>query len=343
MKISTMLTYGTDPREAADHIARLEAAGLDTVWVAEGYGHDSPTLMGYLAARTSRVEIGAAILNVYSRTPTMLASTAAGLDSVSGGRAIIGLGASNPKIIEGWHGMPFVRSTGRTRETVEIIRAALRGEAVDYSGRSFEIPLPAGQGTGLGEPLQIMTKPPRPSVPLYIAALGPKSVEGAAEYADGWLPFLYVPEGAAGVWGDALAAGTAKRSEDLAPLEVVAGGIVAIGEDVKEILDLARPILALYIGGMGARGKNFFNDLVRRYGYEAEAEEIQDLYLDGKKKEAEAKVPFQLLEQINLVGPASYVRERIEAFRESGVTNLQVTPVGDDPAGLVRQLKEWVT
>ncbi|MFE0419805.1 LLM class flavin-dependent oxidoreductase [Streptomyces tendae] len=166
MKISTMLTYGTDPREAAEHIARLEAAGLDTVWVAEGYGYDSPTLMGYLAARTSSVEIGAAILNVYSRTPTMLASTAAGLDSVSGGRAVIGLGASNPKIIEGWHGMPFVRSTGRTKETVDIIRAVLRREAVDYSGRSFEIPLPAGQGTGLGEPLKIMTKPPRSSVPL---------------------------------------------------------------------------------------------------------------------------------------------------------------------------------
>ncbi|CAL9673673.1 Putative coenzyme F420-dependent oxidoreductase [Streptomyces sp. enrichment culture] len=342
MKISTMLTYGTDPREAADHVVRLEAAGLDTVWVAEGYGFDSPTLMGYLAARTSTVEIGAAILNVYSRTPTMLASTAAGLDSVSGGRAVIGLGASNPKIIEGWHGMPFVRAAARTKETVEIVRAALRREAVDHDGRSFQIPLPAGRGTGLGEPLKIMTKPLRPSVPLYVAALGPKSVEGAAEYADGWLPFLYSPEGAAEVWGDALAAGTAKRPGNLAPLEVVAGGIVAVGEDVKAALDVARPILALYIGGMGARGHNFFNDLVRRYGYEAEAEEIQDLYLDGRTKEAEAKVPSQLLEQFNLVGPASYVRERIEAFRESGVTNLQVTPIGADPAGLVRRLKEWV-
>jgi F420-dependent oxidoreductase-like protein len=342
MKISTMLTYGTDPHEAADHVARLEAAGLDTVWVAEGYGYDSPTLMGYLAARTSRVEIGAAILNVYSRTPTMLASTAAGLDSVSGGRAIIGLGASNPKIVEGWHGTPFTRPVGRTQETIEIIRAALRREAVRYSGPSFEIPLPAGQGTGAGEALKMMTKPVRSSVPLYIAALGPKSVEGAAAYADGWLPFLYSPEGAAEVWGDALATGTAERSGNLAPLEVVAGGIVAVGEDVKGVLDLARPTLALYIGGMGARGKNFFNDLVQRYGYEAEAREIQDLYLDGKKKEAEAKVPLQLLEQVNLVGPASYVKERVDAFRESGVTNLQVTPAGDNPAGLVRWLKEWV-
>ncbi|MEU8874044.1 LLM class flavin-dependent oxidoreductase [Streptomyces javensis] len=236
-------------------------------------------------------------------------------------RVIIGLGVSNPKIIEGWHGVPFTRLVGRTRETMEIVRAALRREAVDYSGHSFEIPLPAGQGTGAGEALKMMTKPVRSSVPLYIAALGPKSVEGAAAYADGWLPFLCSPEGAARVWGDALATGTAERSGDLAPLEVVAGGIVAIGEDVKGVLDLARPTLALYIGGMGARGKNFFNDLVRAYGYEAEARGIQDLYLDGKKKEAEAEVPLQLLEQVNLVGPASYVKERIEAFRESGVTS----------------------
>lgn len=342
MKISTLLTYGTNPREAADHVVELEAAGLDTVWVAEGYGFDSPTLMGLLAARTSTVEIGAAILNIYSRTPTMLASTAAGLDSVSDGRAIIGLGASNPKIIEGWHGLPFTTPVSRTKETVEIIRAALRHEVIDHHGRFFDLPLPAGQGTGVGTPLAMMTKPERPSVPLYLAALGPKSVEGAAAYADGWLPFLYSPEGAAKVWGDSLASGAARRSADLAPLQVVAAGMVAVGEDVKETLDLARPVLALYIGGMGARGKNFFNDLACQYRYEAEAREIQDLYLDGKKKEAAAKVPLELLEQVNLVGPASYVKERIEAFRDSGVTNLQVTPVADDPAALVRQLKEWV-
>ncbi|MEU9889348.1 LLM class F420-dependent oxidoreductase [Sphaerisporangium sp. NPDC051011] len=342
MKLSTMLMYGGDPRSAADQVAGLEAAGLDTVWVAEGYGFDSPTLMGYLAARTSTVEIGSAILNVYSRTPALLAQTAAGLDNVTGGRAIIGLGASGPQVVEGWHGLPYAKPVGRTKETIEIIRAVLRREVIEYSGRSFQLPLPAGQATGLGKPLKMPTKPERSSVPLYIAALGPKSVEGAAAYADSWLPFLYSPEGAAKVWGDSLAAGTAERSEDLAPLEVVAGGIVAVGEDVKGMLDFARPMFALYIGGMGARGKNFYNDLACRYGYEAEAKEIQDLYLDGKKKEAEAKVPLELLEQVNLVGPESYVKERIEAFRESGVTNLQVTPIGDDPAALVRQLKEWV-
>jgi F420-dependent oxidoreductase-like protein len=343
MLLSTALMYNGNPRDAADQVADLEKAGLDAVWVAEAYGFDSPTLMGYLAARTETVQIGAAILNVYSRTPALLAQTAAGLDNVSGGRAILGLGASGPQVVEGWHGMPYSKPLGRTREAIEIIRAALRREKLEFQGKSFTLPLPPGEGTGLGKPLKMLTHPERSSVPIYIAALGPKSVEGAAEYADGWLPFLYSPEGAARVWGDSLAAGAAKRSADLAPLEIAAGGMVAVGEDVKGLLDFARPLFALYIGGMGARGKNFYNDLACQYGYEKEAAEIQDLYLDGKKKEAEAAVPLELLEQSNLVGPESYVKERIEAFRESGVTNLQITPASDDPAGLVRQLKEWVS
>ncbi len=343
MKLSTLLQYSGNPRDAADQVAQLEEAGLDTVWVAEAYGFDSPTLMGYLAARTSTVEIGAAILNVFSRTPALLAQTAAGLDNVSGGRAILGLGASGPQVIEGWHGLPYSKPIGRTKEVIEVVRAALRREVLEYDGKSITLPLPADQGTGLGKPLKMLTRPERSAVPIYIAGLGPKSVEGAAEYADGWLPFLYSPEGASRVWGDALAAGTANRSADLPPLEVVAGGMVAIGDDVKGMLDHARPTAALYIGGMGARGKNFYNQLACDYGYEAEAKEIQDLFLDGKKKEAEAAVPLELLEQVNLVGPASYVQERIAAFRESGVTNLQVAPLGDDPAATVRQLKEWVS
>jgi F420-dependent oxidoreductase-like protein len=338
-----MLMYDGNPRSAADQVVELEKAGIDTVWVAEAYGFDSPTLMGYLAAVTDTVEIGAAILNVFSRTPTLLAQTAAGLDNVSGGRAILGLGASGPQVVEGWHGMPYSRPLGRTKEAIDIVRAALRREVVEYDGKTFQLPLPQGEGTGLGKPLKMLTRPERSSVPIYIAALGPKSVEGAAEYADGWLPFLYSPEGASKVWGGALAAGRAKRSDDLAPLEIAAGGMVAVGDDVKGLLDFARPMTALYIGGMGARGKNFYNDLVSQYGYEKEAKEIQDLYLDGKKREAEAAVPLDLLEQVNLVGPEGYVKERIAAFREAGVTNLQVAPATDDPAGLVRQLKEWVS
>ena len=343
MKLSTALMYNGNPRDAADQVAALEQAGLDTVWVAEAYGFDSPTLMGYLAAKTETVEIGSAILNVYSRTPALLAQTAAGLDNVSGGRAILGLGASGPQVVEGWHGMPYSKPLGRTREAIEIIRAAMRREKLEFQGKSFTLPLPADEGTGLGKPLKMLTHPERDSVPIYIAALGQKSVEGTAEYADGWLPFLYTPEGAARVWGDALAAGGAKRSADLAPLEIAAGGMVAVGDDVKGLLDFARPLFALYIGGMGARGKNFYNDLACQYGYEKEAKEIQDLYLDGKKKEAEAAVPLEMLEQANLVGPESYVKERIEAFREAGVTNLQITPASDDNPALVRQLKEWVS
>ncbi len=343
MKLSTMLMYSGNPREAADQVVDLERAGLDTVWVAEVYGFDSPTLMGYLAARTETIEIGSAILNVYSRTPGVLAMTAAGLDNVTGGRAILGLGASGPQVIEGWHGLPYDRPLTRTREVVDIVRKALRRETLSYHGKVFELPLPADQGTGLGKPLKMLTKPERPAVPIYVAALGEKNVTGTAEYADGWLPFLYAPEKADAVWGDALRAGTAKRPEDLGPLEIAAGGMVAVGDDVKGLLDLARPMFALYIGGMGARGKNFYNNLCRQYGYEEEAEKIQDLYLGGNKRDAEAVVPAELLEMCNLVGPESYVKERIEAFRDSGVTNLQITPVADDPPALVAQLKEWVS
>ena len=343
MKLSTQLMYSGNPREAADQVTALEKAGLDTVWVAEAYGFDSPTLMGYLAARTETVEIGSAILNVYSRTPGALAQTAAGLDNVSGGRAILGLGASGPQVIEGWHGVPYDKPLGRTREVVEIVRAAIRRETLRYDGKVFHLPLPDGQGTGLGKPLKMLTKPERPRIPIYIAALGQKNVEATAEYADGWLPFLFAPERSQDVWGDALDRGRSKRQEGLGALEISAGGMVAVGDDVKGMLDLARPTFALYIGGMGARGKNFYNDLACQYGFEEAATKIQDLYLGGNKRDAEALVPMELLEMCNLVGPASYVQERIAAFAEAGVTNLQVLPAADDPAALVRQLKEWVS
>jgi F420-dependent oxidoreductase-like protein len=344
MKLSTPLMYAGNPREAADQVAALEKAGLDGVWVAEAYGFDSPTLMGYLAARTEQVEIGSAILNVYSRTPGALLQTAAGLDNVSGGRAVIGLGASGPQVIEGFHGVPYDKPVARTKEIVDLIRRGLRRETLVHDG-VFTLPLPPDQGMGLGKPLKLLTKPERRSVPIYIAALGPKSVEGAAEYADGWLPFLFHPEKAGQVWGDALAAGAAKRQQDLGPLEISAGGMVAIGEgpETKALLDLARPVYALYVGGMGARGKNFYNDLARSYGFDKEAKEIQDLYLDGHKRDAAAKVPLEWLEAGNLVGPASYVKERIAAFREAGVTNLQVSPVTDDAPATVAALKEWVS
>jgi len=344
VKLSNQLMYAGNPREAADQVVALEQAGLDTIWVPEAYGFDSPTLMGYLAAKTETVEIGSAILNIYSRTPSAILQTAAGLDNVSQGRAILGLGASGPQVIEGFHGVPYDKPLGRTREIVDLVRRGLRRETLVHDG-IFTLPLPEGQGTGLGKPLKLLNKPERASVPIWIAALGPKNVEATAEYADGWLPFLFHPEKARDVWGDSLAAGAAKRQEGLGPLEISAGGMVAIGEgpETKALLDLARPYFALYVGGMGARGKNFYNDVARQYGYEKEAKEIQDLYLGGNKRDAEAKVPLEWLEATNLVGPASYVRERIAAYAEAGVTNLQVLPATEDPVATVRQLKEWVS
>ncbi|MGA3524448.1 LLM class F420-dependent oxidoreductase [Melissospora conviva] len=341
MRISTTLAYAADPREAVEAVAALEEAGLDAVWVAEAYGFDSPTIMGYLAARASRVLIGSAILPIYSRTPALLAQTAAGLDAVSGGRAILGLGASGPQVIEGWHGIEYDRPLGRTREIIGICRQAWRRERLTNDG-IYQLPLPPERGTGLGKPLKMLTRPVRDQIPIYVAALGDRNVRMTAELADGWLPFLFIPEHAAEVWGPALAAGAAKRSAELGPLEVVAGGPVAVGADVTHLRDLARPLIALYVGGMGAKGRNFYHDLVSRYGYAAEADRIQELYLAGHTAEAAAAVPAELLERTSLIGPESYVRDRVQAFREAGVTMLNVTPVGPDPRGAIATLKQLV-
>ncbi|MFD5118633.1 LLM class F420-dependent oxidoreductase [Streptomyces sp. NPDC058385] len=341
MELSAPLAYAADPRQAADDAAALESAGLDAVWVAEAYGFDSPTIMGYLAARTERMKIGAAILNVYSRTPALIAQTAAGLDAVSGGRAVIGLGASGPQVVEGWHGKAYDKPLGRTRETIELTRRILRREVIDHHGIT-DMPLPPEKGGRLGKPLKILSRPVRPEVPLYVASLGPANVRMTAEIADGWLPTLFIPEKAHQVWGTPLAEGAAERSPELGPLQVVAGGLLAIGEDAAAARDLARPNIALYVGGMGAVGKNFYNDLAVAYGYEKEAKLIQELYLSGKKKEAEAAVPDEFCELMSLCGPESYVRERVEAFRAAGVTMLNVIPVGPEPARLVETVKNWL-
>ncbi|MGW8377448.1 LLM class F420-dependent oxidoreductase [Streptomyces sp. ODS28] len=341
MKISTTLQYAGDPREAADKIAQLEPAGLDAVWVAEAYGFDSPTILGYLAARTERMQIGSAILNVYSRTPALIAQTGAGLDALSGGRAMVGLGASGPQVVEGWHGKPYDKPLGRTRETVELCRRIWRRENIDHHGIT-DMPLPPEKGGKLGKPLKMLTKPVRDEIPLFIASLGPANVRMTAEIADGWLPHLFVPEKAKDVWGGPLAEGRAKRDPERGPLEIAAGTVLAVGEGTEAVREFMRPVIALYIGGMGAKGKNFYNDVARAYGYEEAAEKVQDLYLAGKKKEAEAAVPEEFCELVSLCGPEGYVRERIEAFREAGVTMLNVVPVDDDPAALIEKVKGWL-
>ncbi|MBW6436311.1 LLM class F420-dependent oxidoreductase [Actinoplanes hulinensis] len=337
MRLATTLMYAGDPRTTADEVAGWERAGLDILWVAEAYGFDAPTIMGYLAAKTERVQIGSAILPIYSRTPALLAQTAAGLDAMSGGRAILGLGASGPQVVEGWHGVSYDKPIGRTREIIEICRAIWRREVIDHDGL-YRMPLPGG----LGKPLKILTHPVRDRIPVYVASLGAANVRMTAEIADGWLPFLYIPERAADVWGKPLAEGTAKRPTDLAPLEVVAGGPLAIGDDVTGLRDLARPIVALYVGGMGAKGRNFYHDVVSRYGFEAAADRIQELYLSGHKQEAAAAVPDELLELTSLIGPEPYVRDRIAAYKEAGVTVLNVIPFGD-PLRQIARVKELIS
>ena len=330
MKLSTILNYAGGYQRAAQEIVEWEQAGLDLVWVAEAYGLDGPSMMGYLAAKTERVEIGSAILPIYTRTPTLIAMTAAGIDTLSDGRFHLGLGSSGPQVIEGWHGVPFDAPLGRTREIVDVCRTVWKREApMVHEGRYYSMPLPEGQGTGLGKALKIINHPVRPAIPVWIAALGEKNVAMTAEIADGWIPMLFVPERMRDVWGPSLDEGAAKRDPALGPLQITVGGILAIGEgdEVTALRDLGRSMVALYVGGMGAKGKNFYNDVVRRYGYEKEAEAIQDAYLDGRKREAEALVPDELLELTSLCGSPGYVAERIAAFAEAGVSHLQVAPV----------------
>jgi F420-dependent oxidoreductase-like protein len=348
MKVATGLSLRGDVKASIRQVAEMEKAGLDLVWVAEAYGFDSPSLMGYLAASTNSVEIGSAILPIYTRTPSLIAMTAAGLDALSGGRFHLGIGASGPQVIEGWHGVAYNAPLARTREIIAICRQVWARQApVVHQGSHYQLPLPPDRGTGLGKPLKIIDHPVRARVPIWVASLGEKNVALTAELADGWLPILFVPDKAKEVWGDALAGGTARRSPDLDPLMVSAGGVLAIGDgdDVVEMRQQARAMVALYVGGMGARGSNFYNDLARRYGYEQEAAVIQDLYLDGKKKEAEAAVPDEMLDLMSLAGPATWVAERVAAMREAGVTHLRVTPVptgAQTHASLIAELRNLV-
>ena len=340
MRIGMALNYAGGFKETVAELADYEKAGLDIVFVAEAYSFDAVSQMGYIAARTERLQIASGILPIYSRTPTLLAMTAAGLDYVSDGRFTLGLGASGPQVIEGFHGVPYNAPLGRTREIIEICRKVWRRErAAATRASTTRCRCPPGQGTGLGKPLKLINHPVRVRIPIVVAALGPKNVELTAELADGWEPIFYMPEKAADVWGASLAAGKAKRDPELGELDVIAQAALAIGDDVRGLLELGRPMAALYVGGMGAKGKNFYNDLVRRYGYEKEAEQIQDLYLDGKKDEAAALVPTELLEAMSLIGTEGYVRDRVAALKESGVTTLNVSPLGTTHEERVRLIE----
>ena len=344
MKIGMGIAYARGGfHETVDRLVELEEAGLDAVSVAELYSFDAVSQLGYIAARTSRLHIESGIVQIYTRTPALTAMTAAGLDYVSDGRFVLGLGASGPQVIEGFHGVRYDAPVGRTREIIDICRQVWRRERLEYAGKYYTVPLPPDQGTGLGKPLKIINHPVRAQIPIMVAAIGPKNVELAAEKAEVWEPIWFHPGRAAEVWGSSLAAGRARRDPALGELRTAVNVPFAVGPGAGKLREHVRPQLALYVGGMGAKGKNFYNELAQRYGYEEEAAKVQDLYLDGKKDEAAAAVPEDLVKAMSLIGSRSYVAERLQAFADAGVTTINVTPLAGTPAervSLVGQVKE---
>ena len=315
---------GTNPTELIALAQEAERLGYESAWAAEAWGTDAVTVLSWLAATTTKLKIGSAILQIPARTPAMTAMTAATLDLMSGGRFLLGLGTSGPQVVEGWHGQPWGKPLGRTREYVEIVRAALRREPLTHHGPHYEIPYTGDGATGLGIPLKLMLRPLRPEIPIYIGAIGPKNVALAAEIADGLLAIHVSPERFGDVFAPSLDEGFSRSERDHPSFDVAAGVPALVTDDVQSGLDSLKPMLALYVGGMGARGRNFYNNLIRRYGYEEEAEKIQDLYLEGKQRDAAAAVPDGLVDEVTLVGPKERIADRLEAWRACGVTSLHV-------------------
>ena len=340
MRIGVQLGYAGGFKNAVERIVEVEKVGGDIALVAEAYSYDAVSQLGYLAARTQTIELGTGVVPIFTRTPSLLAMTAAGLDYVSDGRFSLGIGTSGPQVVEGFHGVAFDAPLGRTREVVDICRQVWRRELVRHQGRRYQIPLPTESGTGLGKPLKIINHPVRERIPITIAATGPNNVKLAAEIAEGWQPIFFYPEKAASIWGKALAAGSAKRDAALGKLNIVVGAPLAIGDNVDDRLHLAKPQLALYIGGMGAKGRNFYHDLATRYGYGAAADRIQELYLAGRKDDAIATVPDDLVRNVSLIGPRGQVAERVAAFAEAGVTTLLANPITDDNSEYTRFVAE---
>jgi F420-dependent oxidoreductase-like protein len=307
---------GTSPLEPIALAQEAERLGYDSAWASEAWGTDCVTVLSWLGATTTTIKLGSAIMQIPGRTPANTAMTAATLDLLSGGRFLLGLGTSGPQVVEGWHGQLWGKPLPKTREYVEIVRAALRREVLEHHGEHYDIPVQ--NGTGLGKPLKLMTRPLRADIPIYLAAISPKAVEQACDIADGWLPIFWSPERARGVFGATL--DRARPEFDVAP-----SAPALLTDDIEAGRDFLRPYYALYIGGMGSRGKNFYNDLACRYGFEEEARAIQELYLDGRKRDAAAAVPDAFVDEVALVGPKERIAERLDAWRESGATTLLVS------------------
>lgn len=347
MKLSTMLTAVTfdgDVHQAISDIVAWESAGLDMAWVAEGSSYDAPTLLAYLAARTQQLELGTSILNVFSRTPGTILQTIAGLDRLSNGRAHLGLGVSVPSFVEGFHGVAYREPLERLREVVHLVRQGLAGHPLH--SEHFPIPLtPAtGAATSAGVPFALRHAPLRSEVPMWVAALGPHSVAQCAEIADGWIPFLFHPDRYQDAWGEALAAGLSRRAPGRAPLQIVAGGLAAVcsGSTETELLGQARAFMARYIGGMGTAKNNAYYQVACRYGYKAEAAQVQRFYQAGNLEAAAASIPLEWVRATNLIGSPAWIQDRIAAYAQAGVTVLNISPVGPDPATTVAAIKSWL-
>lgn len=337
MKLGVHVGYWGLGMGADDQLAVVQEAerlGYDSVWSAEAYGSDAATVLAWLAAQTTKIRLGSAIFQMPGRSAAMTAMTAATLDQLSNGRMLLGIGSSGPQVAEGWHGQRFARQLQRTREYVAVVRMALARERVDFHGETLELPLPDGPGKAL----KLMIPPVQDRIPIYVAAIGPKNTQLAGEIADGWIPTFFSPEYVAD-FRALLQEGADRAGRSLDGFDIAPTVNAYVSDDREQARNLMRPVLALYIGGMGSRDQNFYNRLVQRYGFEGPAAEIQDLYLSGKKEEAAAAIPNELIDMVSLAGPADVVRDRLAAFREAGVGTLMITPMAFTRDERIEQLR----
>src|SRR5918996_746302 len=327
---------GFTAEQQLEVVRDAESLGYGSVWTAEAYGSDAATVLAWLAGQTEKIKIGSAIFQMPGRSPGRTAMTAATLDQLSDGRMLLGIGSSGPQVAEGWHGQRFAKQLQRTREYVDIVRKALARERLEYDGDAYTLPLPDGPGKAL----KLMIAPVQERIPIYVAAIGPKNTQLCGEIADGWLPTFFSPEHV----GDArklLEEGAARGGRSLnGSFDIAPNVNVAIDDDIDRARDAMRPVLALYVGGMGSKDKNFYNALMRRYGFEEAAEEIQQLYLSGKKEEAAAALPAELIDTVSLCGPKERVKERLEVYRDAGVGTLIVSPMAFDAESRSRIVRE---
>jgi F420-dependent oxidoreductase-like protein len=338
MKLGLFAGYwglGITAGEQLELAKEADRLGYDSIWVAEAYGNDAATVLAWVASNTERAKIASGIFQMPARTPAMTAMTAASLDTISNGRFVLGLGISGPQVVEGWHGQPFEKPLARTREYVAIVRKALARETLTYDGEFYKLPRPGGPG----KPLKLIIRPVQERIPIYLAAIGPKNTALAAEIADGWLPTLFAPDHI-DTFRPSLEEGAAKAGRSVDDLDITPQTALAIYDDVEHARNFMRPYLALYIGGMGSREKNFYSRLVTRYGYGDAAKEIQDLYLSGRQADAMAAIPDELIDKVALCGPRARIKERLQAYRDAGIGTLLVSPTAATQEDRLRMLRD---